>query len=374
MAVVSLGRWTLRRRDAHDRHRNGSGVAVVTGGSAGVGRATVRQLVRRGWPVAVLARGDDGLAATVAEAEEHGGRVLGISVDVADSDAVERAASDVESALGPIDVWINNAMTSVFGEFVDIAPSDFERVTNVTYLGYVNGTRAALARMMPRGHGTIVQVGSALAYRGIPLESAYCAAKHAIAGFNESVRAELDHRNGGVHLCDVHLPAVNTPQFRWVKSLLPRKSQPVPPIYQPEVAADAIVWTVEHPRRERWVGASTALTVLCDRIAPRLLDRYLARTGFEAQQLDEPRDRDRPHNLDSPVAGDHGAHGEFDARAHRRSPQLWLSKRRRVVAAAAAGVCAVAVVVRAPRSSREPRPRRRSARSSRGGGRRPSGS
>ncbi|MGH2591027.1 MAG: SDR family oxidoreductase [Actinomycetota bacterium] len=307
-------------------------VAVITGASAGIGRATARALAERGWSLGLLARGEDGLKAAVVEAEKQGVRALALPVDVSDADAVERAADAVERELGPIDVWVNDAMASVFGAFMDMPPEDYHRVTEVTYLGYVHGTRAALRRMLPRDHGVIVQVGSALAYRGIPLQSAYCGAKHAIQGFTDSVRTELLHERSGVRICEVHLPAMNTPQFRWVKSFLPNEAQPVPPIYQPEVAADAIAWVLEHPRREMWVGAPTVVTVIANRIAPGLLDRYLGRTGYRSQQTDEPLDRDRPNNLDEPVSGDHGARGPFDSRARSGSPQLWASKHRWVVA------------------------------------------
>jgi short-subunit dehydrogenase len=240
-------------------------------------------------------------------------------------------------------------MTAVFARFVDVPLEDYRRVTEVTYLGYVHGTRAALDRMRSRNRGVIVQVGSALAYRGIPLQSAYCGAKHAVQGFTESVRTELMHERSGIQICEVHLPALNTPQFRWVKSFLPNEAQPVPPIYQPEVAADAVAWVVEHPRREMLVGASTVGTVVANRIAPGLLDRYLARSAIRSQQVNEPLDRDRPFNLYEPVPGDHGAHGVFDDRAHDRSTQLWMSKHKRFVTGAAVAV-AVVLGVRAVRT------------------------
>jgi NAD(P)-dependent dehydrogenase (short-subunit alcohol dehydrogenase family) len=303
-------------------------VAVVTGASAGVGRAVVRELARRGWDVGLLARGEDGLKAAVEEAEALGARAFAVPADVADATAVDEAASAVEETLGPIDAWVNDAMAGVFGAFLDVPPEDFRRVTEVTYLGYVNGTRAALSRMLPRDRGVIVQVGSALAYRGIPLQSAYCGAKHAIQGFTDSVRAELHHERSAVRICEVHLPAMNTPQFRWVKSFLPNEAQPVPPIYQPEVAAEAIAWTLEHPRRETWIGAPTVAALIANRIAPGLLDRYLGWTGYGSQQTDEPLDRERPSNLHAPVPGDHGAHGAFDDRATSRSLQAWASRRR----------------------------------------------
>lgn len=324
-----------RNRGGHEH------VAVVTGASAGVGRATARALAERGWSLGIIARGEDGLKATADEAERAGVRALVLPVDVSDGGAVASAADAVEGELGPIDAWVNCAMTAVFGRFVDVPLDDFRRVTEVTYLGYVHGTRAALDRMRPRNRGVVVQVGSALAYRGIPLQAAYCGAKHAVQGFTDSVRTELMQERSGIQICEVHLPAVNTPQFRWVKSLLSKEAQPVPPIYQPEVAADAIAWIVEHPRREMWVGASTVGTVVANRIAPGLLDRYLARSAIRSQQTDEPLDRDRPFNLYEPVQGDHGAHGVYDDRANGRSPQLWMSKHNRLVAGAAVAGAAV---------------------------------
>jgi NADP-dependent 3-hydroxy acid dehydrogenase YdfG len=319
-------------------------VAVVTGATAGIGRATVRSLTRAGWDVGLVARGEDGLKATLDEARSLGVRALALPVDVADPAALEEAAEIVERELGPIDAWVNNAMTAVFGPFAAVRADEFRRVTEVTYLGCVNGTRAALARMVPRDRGVVVQVGSALAYRGIPLQSAYCGAKHAIQGFTDSVRAELLHRRSAVRICEVHLPAMNTPQFRWVRSYLPKEARPVPPIYQPEVAADAIAWIVEHPRRETWVGLPTVATIVANRIAPGLLDRYLGWAGYRSQQTDEPLDRDRPDNLFEPVPGDHGAHGVFGDQATSRSLQSWASRHRGALAAAfvvAAGIAAV---------------------------------
>jgi short-subunit dehydrogenase len=322
------------------------GVAVVTGASAGVGRATVRALAERGWLLGLLARGEDGLKAAADEAERAGVRSVVLPVDVSDGDAVASAADAFEGELGPIDAWVNCAMTAVFGRFVDMPLEDFRRVTEVTYLGYVHGTRAALDRMRPRNRGVIVQVGSALAYRGIPLQSAYCGAKHAIQGFTESIRTELLDERSGVRICEVHAPALNTPQFRWVKSFLANEAQPVPPIYQPEIVADAIAWILEHPRREMWVGTSTVATVLANRVAPGLLDRYLARSGTRSQQTDEPLDHDRPFNLYEPVQGDHGSRGVFDDRAIETSPQLWTSKHKRVLTGAAL-VVAAALGIRA---------------------------
>ncbi|MDQ0381226.1 SDR family oxidoreductase [Amycolatopsis thermophila] len=322
-------------------------VAVVTGASGGVGRATAREFAARGYRVALLARGEDGLAAAAEEVRRAGAEALPLKVDVADPDAVERAAEETETALGPIAVWVNDAFTSVFAPFTEIEPAEFRRVTEVTYLGYVHGTQAALRRMRPRNRGAIVQVGSALAYRGIPLQSAYCGAKHAIQGFTESLRCELLHERSEVRVTMVQLPAVNTPQFGWVLSRLRRHAQPVPPIYQPEIAARAIVHAAEHPRRrEYWVGGSTVATLVGNAVAPGLLDRYLARTGFGAQQTDRPRDPDRPVNLWSPAdqrpGSDAGAHGEFDRQAHHRALQPWASRHRGSLAAAG-GIALAAV-------------------------------
>jgi NADP-dependent 3-hydroxy acid dehydrogenase YdfG len=323
----------------------GARVAVITGATAGVGRATARALARRGWSLGLLARGQKGLDAALEEAERVGVRATAISTDVGDASAVEAAADAVERELGPIDAWVNNAMTSVFGPFAELAVEDVRRVTEVTYLGYVHGTRAALDRMLPRDRGLIVQVGSALAFRGIPLQSAYCAAKHAIHGLDDAIRAELRHEHSNVRICEVHLPALNTPQFRWVRSLLDREAQPVPPIYQPEVAAEAIAWVLDHPRRSTWVGPSTVAAIVAGTIAPGLVDRYLARTGYRSQQTPEPYDDLRPDNLYEPVEKDAGTHGPFDARAHERTVQLWLAQHRRgLVAAATVGAALAAVV------------------------------
>ena len=305
-----------------------SQVVVVTGASAGVGRATVRAFARRGARVGLLARGKERLEATAREVEELGGEALVLPTDVADAERVEHAATSVEQRFGPIDIWINNAMVSVFSPIHAMEPGDYKRVTEVTYLGYVHGTLAALKRMRPRDRGVIVQVGSALAYRGIPLQSAYCAAKHAMEGFTESLRCELIHEGSQIHVTMVHMPALNTPQFNWSKSRMDRKAQPVPPIYQPEVAADAIVWAVQHRRRQWYVGAPTPIVVWGNKFFPGLGDWYLGRTGYDSQQRDVPEDPQRPHNLHDPVAGDFAAHGDFDDKAHSSSWQLWLSQRR----------------------------------------------
>jgi NAD(P)-dependent dehydrogenase (short-subunit alcohol dehydrogenase family) len=275
--------------------------------------------------------------------EQLGGEALVLPADVAHPEQVEAAAAAVEEALGPIDIWVNNAMVSVFSPFKQMTPEEFRRVTEVTYLGYVYGTMAALRRMLPRDRGMVVQVGSALAYRGIPLQSAYCAAKHAIQGFTESVRCELLHDTSNVRITMLQMPALNTPQFDWVKSRLPNKPQPVPPIYQPEVAAEAIYWAAHHYRREWNVGLPTAIAIWGNRFFPALGDWYLAKTGYAAQQTDEPADPDRPNNLWEPVPGDHGAHGRFDSRSHRHSLQFWASRHRGWLALAGAGLIGLAV-------------------------------
>ena len=311
-------------------------VVVITGASAGVGRATAREFGRHGAAVGLMARGREGLEAAQREIRDLGGEAVVLPVDVADAAAVERAAETVERELGPIRVWVNNAMVSVFSPVKEMKPEEYRRVTEVTYLGAVNGTLAALKRMLPRDRGTIVQVGSALAYRSIPLQSAYCGAKHAIVGFTDSLRSELLHDGSHVHLTAVHLPALNTPQFGWVKSRLPRKPQPVPPIFQPEVAARAIYYAARHHRRELMVGLSTKAAILVQKIAPGFGDGYLARNGYEAQQFDGAADPDRPNNLWDPLPGDAGAHGSFDQRASSRSRELWLETHRSWLLAAAA--------------------------------------
>ena len=304
-------------------------VVVVTGASAGAGRATARLFAKKGANVALIARGIDGLEAAKREVEALGRRALVLPTDVSDADAVENAAASAERELGPIAVWINAAMVSVFSPFLKMTSAEFKRVTDVTYLGYVYGTMAALRRMQTRNRGTIVQVGSALAYCSIPLQSAYCGAKHAVAGFTDSIRCELAHAKSKVKITAVHLPALNTPQFSWVKSRLPRKPQPVPPIFQPEVAAEAIVHAATHPRRELWVGGPTIGAIQAQKFFPGLLDLYLSKTAYDAQQYNGPADPNRPDNLWEPLPGDWGAHGEFDDRAHSRSWQSTLNLNRR---------------------------------------------
>lgn len=317
---------------------------MVTGASGGIGRAVARKLADRGDAVALLARGEEGLDAAAEDVRRRGGTPLPIVVDVADYAAVDDAAARVEKELGPIDLWINNAFSSVFAPFIEMTMDEFKRTTEVTYLGFVHGTRAALDRMLPRDRGTIVQIGSALAYRGVPLQTAYCGAKHAIQGFHESLRAELLHERSNVRVTMVQMPAVNTPQFSWVLSRLPRKAQPVAPIYQPELAASAVLYAADHPRRrEYWVGGSTAGTLLANAVVPGLLDRYLARTGYDGQQTDEPREPDQPANLWEPADGegaDRGAHGDFDDQAKARSWQLWASQHHGVLAAVGGGLVA----------------------------------
>jgi short-subunit dehydrogenase len=329
-------------------------IVVITGASAGVGRATVREFAQNGYWVGLLARGSAGLEGARAEVEALGGRALIVPADVADHAQVDAAAIAVESTLGPIDVWVNNAMVSVFSPVDEMSPEEFKRVTEVTYLGVVYGTMAALRFMRGRSRGTIIQVGSALAYRSIPLQSAYCGAKHAIRGFTDGLRSELIHDNINIHLSMVQLPALNTPQFDWVKSRLPGKAQPVPPIFEPEVAARAIYWAAHHRRREVYVGMPTVKAIIANKIIPGYLDRYLASHGYDAQQTEEPADPNAPTNLWNPLPGDHGAHGRFGRRAQSGSLQLWFTTHRRLVAtlAAAAGAAGFAYTMRRWNSTR----------------------
>jgi NAD(P)-dependent dehydrogenase (short-subunit alcohol dehydrogenase family) len=320
-------------------------VVVVTGGSAGIGRATVREFARAGADVAILARGQERLDNAVLEVEAAGGRAIGVPVDVTDGAAVEAAAERIERELGPIDVWVNNAFAGIFSTFMDMSWEEYERVTAVTYFGQVHGTRAALKRMLPRDRGTIVLVGSALAYRGIPLQSAYCGAKHALQGFLDSIRPELEHQGSRVHVTMVQLPAVNTPQFDWARAHIAHRPQPVGKIFQPEVAARAIRFAAGAKRKEVWVGSTTAQAILGDKLASPLLDHYLAATGVDGQASAEPIEANRQDNLFDVPPGDPGAHGRFDGTAVGTSWQMGLNRNRArviggAVLAGAAGLLA----------------------------------
>ena len=340
-------------------------VVVVTGASAGVGRATAQAFAKRGARIGLLARGIQGLQGALSDVESLGGQGLVLPTDVAHPDQVEAAAQKIEKTFGPIDIWINDAMVTVFSPFTEITPEEFRRVTEVTYLGTVHGTMAALKRMLPRDHGTIVQVGSALAYRSIPLQSAYCGAKHAIRGFTDSLRSELIHDRSRVYLTMVHLPAVNTPQFSWGKSRMPHKAQPVPPIYQPEIPAEAIYWAAHHRRRELFVGLPTLKTIESNKLIPGLLDRYLARQAYSGQQTKEPADPNQPNNLWEPLDGDggqdHGAHGPFDQRSRGSSPQLWAGEHSALFAALGVGLAGIVLGLRVGRKQRENNARNRFA-------------
>jgi NAD(P)-dependent dehydrogenase (short-subunit alcohol dehydrogenase family) len=321
-------------------------VVVITGASAGAGRAAVREFARHGASIGLIARGRDGLEGARREVEAAGGQALVLPTDVANAREVEAAAERVENELGPIDIWVNDATTSVFSPIREMTAEEFKRVTEVAYLGYVYGTLSALKRMLPRDRGTIVHVGSALAYRSIPLQAAYCAAKHAVLGFHAALRTELLHDRSNVHTTMVQMPALNTPQFGWVKSRLPRKAQPVPPIFQPEVAARAIYYAAHHPtRREYYAGWSTVKAIVGNKLVPSLADHYLARTGYDSQQYDGTEDPNRPNNLMEPVPGDHGAHGAFDDQAHSRSLELWAETHASWLAAAAAGLAIAATLL-----------------------------
>jgi NAD(P)-dependent dehydrogenase (short-subunit alcohol dehydrogenase family) len=316
-------------------------VIVVTGASAGVGRAIAHAFARERAKIGLIARSRAALEDAALEVRELGGEALVCPADVADAAQIEAAAAAVEERFGPIDVWVNDAMASVFSPVHEMTAEEFKRVTDVTYLGYVYGTLAALKRMRPRNRGHIIQVGSALAYRGIPLQSAYCAAKHAIQGFCDSLRCELLHYGSNISLTMVQMPALNTPQFRWVKSRLPHKAQPVPPIYSPEVAARAVLYASHHRRREIWVGLPTLKAILANKMFPGLLDHYLARNGFSSQQYDGPEDPNRPHNLWEPVESAHSTHGDFTARERPFSPQLWTNLHRGVLSLAVLALVAL---------------------------------
>lgn len=333
-------------------------VVVITGASAGVGRATARAFAREGASLGLIARGKDGLDATVREIELAGCSACAVQADVADAAAVEAAAQEIEEKLGPIDVWVNNAMVTIFSPVSELDAAEFKRVTEVTYLGGVYGTMAALKRMRSRNRGTIVQVSSALAYRSIPLQSAYCGAKHALVGFIDALRSELIHDHSRIHITSVQMPALNTPQFSWARNKMPNRPQPVPPIFQPEVAAAAIVFAARHRRRSVPVGGPTYLAEWGQKFVPGLLDRYLGRTGYRGQQTNEPDDPDRADNLFAPVVGDPGAHGRFDQRASARSPALWAEENRvpllAVALTAAAATAAAWWLVGARAKPKEP--------------------
>ncbi|HZK92209.1 MAG TPA: SDR family oxidoreductase [Stellaceae bacterium] len=314
-------------------------IVVVTGASAGVGRATAREFARRGCDVAILARNQARLETAAEELRAHGVRALPIVADVADANAIEAAAERIEAELGPIDIWVNNAMATIFAPFDRVTPEEFRRSTEVTYLGQVHGTMAALSRMKKRDKGTIVNVGSALAYRAIPLQSVYCGAKFAVRGFSDSLRTELIHDGSAVRLVMVHLPAINTPQFDWALNKMGKRPQPVPPIFQPEVPARAIVDAGLHPRRrEVWVGLPTVKAIIANKLAPGLLDRYLAKAGYSGQLTDEPLPADAPVNLFKTADGDYGAHGRFDDRAHAISYEAVAARHRGAIALALLGL------------------------------------
>jgi NAD(P)-dependent dehydrogenase (short-subunit alcohol dehydrogenase family) len=325
-----------------DYYRNK--VVVITGATGGVGRATAWAFAKQGAKIALLARGVEQLEATKKEVEEYGGTALPIPTDVADAQAVENAAERIERELGPIDVWVNNAMNSVFAPIKEIHPDEFKRVTEVTYLGQVYGAKAALKRMIPRNEGSIVFVGSALAYRGIPLQSAYCGSKHAIEGFFDSLRTELMHDKSNIKTCMVQLPAMNTTQFGWVLSRLPNKPRPMGKVYEPEVAADAILFAAAHNRRNIWVGYPTYKAIIGNKIAPWYADYVLAKTGFDGQQTNQPVSKYRENNVWEPVHEDRGAYGNFANIATNKSYTLWASIHRNFVRAAA-GVLALGLIV-----------------------------
>ena len=316
-------------------------VVVITGSSGGVGRAIAHAFAKHGAHVGLVARGREGLEEAKREVEAYGGEALVVPTDVSDYDQVEAAAAAVEARFGEIDIWVNDAMATVFARFLDTEPDEFRRATEVTYLGAVYGTMVALRRMTARDRGMIVQVGSALAYRAIPLQAAYCGAKFGIRGFTDSIRTELLHDHSKVQITMVQLPGVNTTQFNWCRSKLPDHPMPVPPIYQPEIPAEAVYWAAHHRRRELWVGSSAVLAIVANKLAPGVADRYLARTAFTGQQVEDmPVAADRPNNLYEPVPKEAATHGIFDDQAKTRSPQLWATTHRGLLAAAASGIAA----------------------------------
>ena len=334
---------------------NVSPVVVVTGSSAGLGRAIAHAYAKRGARLGLLARNPEALQAAQRECEELGGQAIAIPTDVSDAEAVEHAATQVEERLGLIDIWVNDAMVSVFSPVKEMEASDYKRVTDVLYLGFVYGTMAALRRMLPRDRGTIIQIGSALSYRSIPLQSAYCAAKHAINGFTDSLRCELHHDKSGVRVTAVHMPAMNTTQFNWVKNRMPHNPQPVPPIFEPEIAAEVVVAAglARNPRREYWVGSPTVVAIVAQRIIPGLGDRYLGKTGYKSQQLqNEPRDPNAPNNLYEYVPGVHSARGKFDNRSKRSSTEVFISLHRDWFALGALALAGTGAVIACLRSRR----------------------
>ena len=322
-------------------------IVVITGASAGIGRAVARRFAQEGAHIGLIARGIEGLEGARADVEKLGGKAIICRGDVADPETTEKAAGTVEREFGPVDIWVNNATTSVFSPIKEMRAEEYKRVTEVTYLGAVYGTLAALRRMLPRDRGSIVMVGSALAYRGIPLQSAYCASKHAIQGFYDSLRTELMHDGSGIHVSMVNLPGVNTPQFSWNKTRLPRQPQPAPPIYQPEIMADAIYYAAHADRREVTIGSPAVKAIYGNKIAPGFADHQLAKTGYEMQMTDQPIDVNRPDNLWEPVEGDRGAHGIFDDRSYSFSPQAWANTHPGLTALAGAGLIAGAAGVAA---------------------------
>ena len=331
-------------------------VVVITGASAGLGRAIAHGYAKKGARLALLARNPEALEAAVNECLLLGSpQAVFIPTDVSDADAVEAAAARAEHELGPIDIWINNAMVSVFSPVKEMEAADYKRVTDVLYLGFVHGTLSALRHMLPRDRGTIIQIGSALAYRSIPLQSAYCACKHAIAGFTDSLRCELYHDKSNIKLTHVQMPAMNTWQFNWVKNRMPHNTQPVPPIYEPEVTAKVVVAAgyAQEPRREYWVGSPTVAAILGQKFIPGLLDRYLGKTGYNSQQIQsEPRDPNAPDNLYSYVPGPHSARGKFENRSTHSSVEVFVVLHRRWFVAGAAALLGAGAALLATRQKR----------------------